>query len=1008
MIKKNRGTLRSVLAVLLALVFLSAGTVLAAPEAADSSAPAEEPAEMTAAKPDVSARDASVVDIPAGTTAIANGQFRWNRDITMVRIPDSVKTIGEEAFYGCVNLNQIVIPDSVTTIGANAFAGSGISKADIGNGVTNIGDRAFFRCENLSALTLGSRVQVIGTQAFWGCTSLLQVNLPDSVTQIKGWTDTRDSYESDDKVAASPTYTDGNGGAFGNCTSLQRVTIGSGLTALEGHTFRGCTNLRQVTFGPNLRTIGPLAFRNTPSLEKADLPDSLTEIGTKAFKKSGVAEVATGSGLTKIGEYAFQDCRNLAEVQFGKNVRVLGAGAFSGCVSLEEALLPESVTILEGNGSQNGGVFSDCTSLSKVTTGDALVSIGSYAFYNCTALKTAVIGPHAQSAGASAFQNCSSLTELIIPDSVQSLGSNLAMASGISKVSIGSGVSSIPENAFQDCKSLTDLTIGKNVTNIEAGAFAGCQSLTEAVIPDRVDGIGAAEKTGAFADCISLETVTLGLRSYPAPNTFSGCWALRTIRYPGTQAQWDALGFPLPAGATLELFTPQPSASAEPTKDPGTEPEPSAVPSSSTAPSSPPSPSTDPSPGTSLPASAVQLSGCEFVYAGAQVPLDITLNDNRISSLTGNLVCTGFRETTLPVKAERTATGWDGTHFTLSVTAPAGQYVSCRLTDLQAAVNGQTVSLTDRYYDSIPVRTYNRPADYLRVTGPSAVRTGETISITVAGSGVEGIRGNVQTQGLEILSYSSSLSSSTAAIMLPLFGSPAVIYSCRVTAGPGQAISFRLYDVSLTPGDDMVLSAPDVRWSASVLSGPQPEPAPGFAAVSGYQGGWLNGRLYYVRTSGSRTMFYLRRQNGAMNRVAAPYVTDRDGNRYYPLISGCAVLFPRLDNGKLSAYCTFQNGMEIPMLAASADIPAADSLQSITVGGRTYFVRVSGSRMMFYLRRQDGSLNRVAAPYILGSDDIRYYPVSCGGTVLAPQLEGGWIASYSSGTGNTPVLTALS
>ena len=814
MIMKEWSALRSVLAVFLALVFLGAGTVLAVPEAANPPADTETFAAVAATESvaDMSGR-AAVVDIPEGTTAIANGQFQDDKDLTLVRIPDSVKTIGDRAFYGCTNLTQIIIPDSVTTIGKNAFARSGISKADIGNGVTNIGDEAFYQCVKLRSLTLGSRVNVIGSQAFWGCTSLLQVDIPDSVTQIKGSDRTYDNYTWNGDYDSGDSSYSSNLGAFGNCTSLQRVTIGSGLTALEGHTFRGCTDLRQVTFGPNLRTIGPLAFRNTKSLEQVQFPDSLVEIEAKAFKQSGITELTAGNDLTRISEFAFQDCRNLAEVQFGESLRILGAGTFSGCVSLEEALLPESVTMLEGNGNENGGVFSGCTSLSKVTTGDGLVSIGSYAFCNCTALKTAIIGPRVQSVGASAFQNCSSLEELIIPDSAESLGSNLAMASGISKVSIGSGAGSIPENAFRDCERLTDVTIGKNVTNIEPGAFAGCQSLREIVIPDKVDIIGGQSKTGAFANCISLETVTLGLKSFPADNTFSGCWALRTIRYPGTQAQWDALGFPLPAGATLELFTPLPSTSTEPapTKDPSpsTEPSPSAI------------PSTEPSPSAS----------------------------------------------------------------------PSAQ----------------------------PSTTAK----------PSA--------------------------------------------------------TARPTAVP----------------------------SATVKPSPVPSaiPAPSIPAVNGYQGGLLNGRVYYTRTSGASMLFYQQRSNGSLGRVSAPYVTDGSGTRYYPINNGGTVLYPRLENGKLTAYCLYSSNRQIPVMRADA-VPATgtSNLQYFMLNGRQYYARTSGASILFYQRRSSGSLGRVSAPYVTSAGGIRYYPVNCGGTVLYPKLTGGQIASYcsySSITGDDPALTVL-
>ena len=339
-------------------------------------------------------------------------------------------------------------------------------------------------------------------------------------------------------------------------------------------------------------------------------------------------------------------------------------------------------------------------------------------------------------------------------------------------------------------------------------------------------------------------------------------------------------------------------------------------------------------------------------------------------------------------------------------------------------------------------------AQAVRIEGPSAVQPGEEIRVTVSGTG-PAVSGRLQTAGLDFVSVSSELSHQGGFVLLPDYGTSSVTYTFRVQAEGGsvcvqmedgceadgstiQRIAPASWtapvsvppaqspDVTPAPGPSASASArpsatalptagpgATTKPSASVMPSPAPSsavpkpsavPAPEIPETAGYQGGIINGRPYYVKTSGSRTMFYLRRNDGTMNRVAAPYVTGSDGSRYYPVSCGSTVLFPRLTDGKLSAYCVFRDGMEIPVLAAGADIPEADSLQSCTVGARSYLARVSGSRMMFYLQRQDGTLNRVAAPYVMGSDGSRYYPVNCGGIVLSPQSAGGNPVSYTAGT----------
>jgi len=70
------------------------------------------------------------------------------------------------------------------------------------------------------------------------------------------------------------------------------------------------------------------------------------------------------------------------------------------------------------------------------------------------------------SIGDNAFNQCYSLTSVIIPSSVTSIG----------------------QKAFEICRSLTSVTIGNGVTSIGDNAFSTCISLTNVTIPNSVTG----------------------------------------------------------------------------------------------------------------------------------------------------------------------------------------------------------------------------------------------------------------------------------------------------------------------------------------------------------------------------------------------------------------------------------------------------------------------------------------------------------------------------------------
>ena len=105
---------------------------------------------------------------------------------------------------------------------------------------------------------------------------------------------------------------------------------------------------------------------------------------------------------------------------------------------------------------------------------------------------------------------------------------NYVYKNTIQKVELGSGVTSISGSAFQNCYSLSSITIPDGVTSIGMAAFRTCCSLSNITIPNGVTSIGMA----AFSTCYSLSSITIpdGVTSIGS-NAFQNCYGVAHLYF---------------------------------------------------------------------------------------------------------------------------------------------------------------------------------------------------------------------------------------------------------------------------------------------------------------------------------------------------------------------------------------------------------------------------------------------------------------------------------------------
>ena len=238
------------------------------------------------------------VTIPSSVTSIDAWAFEGCSGLTSLIIPSSVTSIERSAFKDCSGLTSLTIPSSVTEIGKSVFEGcSGLTSLTIPSSVTEIGESAFEGCSGLTSLTIPSSVTEIGESAFKGCSGLTSLIIPSSVTSIGSY-------------------------VFENCSGLTSITIPSSVTEIGGAAFKGCSSLINLYYKIDEKIETYLRYGHLYINVKCGIEYYLND------KK--ITSVAIPSTITKLGEYAFQNCRDLTSVYVSWQSPISTGSAFYG------------------------------------------------------------------------------------------------------------------------------------------------------------------------------------------------------------------------------------------------------------------------------------------------------------------------------------------------------------------------------------------------------------------------------------------------------------------------------------------------------------------------------------------------------------------------------------------------------------------------------------------------------------------------------------------------------
>ncbi len=263
------------------------------------------------------------------------------------------------------------------------------------------------------------------------------MNIKGDVLQSVSWSECVGRFVVPDGIREISEY------AFFACIQMTELVLPEGLEVIHGFAFCKCHFLEKIYFPDSIRVIESNALEDTLWMRnqggglvmptprclykytsrKLDVivPDGVEHIAASAFEGTCVRSVKLPKGLKTIGEWAFEDCKNLVSIELPEGLESIGIRCFAGCRALTEIYVPDSVV--------NVGLGAFLSTPWYQNAGSGCVMLNNKVLLCYNGDEPDVVLPEGiEIIAEGAFGNCAySLSSLVLPEGVKRISGAFLM-----------------------------------------------------------------------------------------------------------------------------------------------------------------------------------------------------------------------------------------------------------------------------------------------------------------------------------------------------------------------------------------------------------------------------------------------------------------------------------------------------------------------------------------------------------------------------------------------------